>query len=174
MTARQVYLVQVLLLVTWFSVAALVRPSLPERIPIHFGLDGTADAWAQTGFVSWFGLPTVALATALLLWGMVRLARRASPELWNVPEKERFLRLTPEQRAPILARLERMSAICGLVTSAMFLAIHVAVYETAMGHRAGLPWYAFAVMIGGVVLILALAIGETQRAGAEIRRASEG
>ncbi|MEQ9570373.1 MAG: DUF1648 domain-containing protein, partial [Longimicrobiales bacterium] len=42
-------------------------PRLPERIPAHFGADGTPDRWTETTVGSWFLLPAIGLAS----WGLI-------------------------------------------------------------------------------------------------------
>lgn len=170
MTARTIHLANFWLLSIYLVAVAIVWPRLPERIPIHFGLDGTADAWTRTSFLSWFGIPLMAVAMALLLLGTIKLARR-SPNLWNIPEKRRFLLLSPEQRAPIEMRLERVIAIAGILTTTLFMAIHVGMYQAAMGLSTGLSRASMAIAFGSTTAIVVVALFETAAVGREIREA---
>lgn len=77
---------------TWFLVAlglvvaeliylALLYPSLPQQIPVHYNLWGQADGWAAKSIWSVFGL-TLALPAllALVWWGGTTMGRMASKD----------------------------------------------------------------------------------------------
>ena len=77
---------------TWFLVAlglvvaeliylALIYPSLPQQVPVHFNLWGQADGWAEKSIWSVFGL-TLALPAllALVWWGGTAMGRMASKD----------------------------------------------------------------------------------------------
>ncbi|WP_237199433.1 DUF1648 domain-containing protein [Rothia nasimurium] len=77
---------------TWFLVAlglvvaeviylALVYPSLPQQLPVHYSLWGRADGWAEKSIWSVFGL-TFALPAllALVWWGGMAMGRMASKD----------------------------------------------------------------------------------------------
>lgn len=89
------------MLVVW-GLAVAAWPHLPERIPLHFGIEGRPDRWGTTTWWAWFGLPAlgtsigVAMGFLLPRW-MVALARRNSRWL-NVPHKRLFMAL------PVAAR----------------------------------------------------------------------
>lgn len=169
MTARAVHLVNLIFLVAWFAIAITIWPTLPEQLPIHFGVTGQADAWVAKSVFSWFGLPFLAFAMSVGIAGVGLLAR-GSPDLVNVPDKERFLRLSEDRRAAIIQRFVRTLAITGLLCSLMFAALHAGVYHTASGRATGLPWYTNAVMAAAVVGMIAVAILDNRAAGEEIAR----
>ncbi|WP_237210478.1 DUF1648 domain-containing protein [Rothia nasimurium] len=77
---------------TWFLVAlglvvaeliylALIYPSLPQQLPVHYNLWGRADGWAEKSIWSVFGL-TFALPAllALVWWGGMAMGRMASKD----------------------------------------------------------------------------------------------
>lgn len=77
---------------TWFLVAlglvvaeliylALIYPSLPQQVPVHYNLWGRADGWAEKSIWSVFGL-TLALPAllALVRWGGTAMGRMASKD----------------------------------------------------------------------------------------------
>ena len=87
--------------VVWW-LAAAAWPELPERMPVHFDLEGRPDAWVAKSAPSWFLPPALATALGLLLaFGLPawvgRLARRNSPWL-NVPDRAAFRALPEESR----------------------------------------------------------------------------
>lgn len=87
--------------------SALVWPELPERVPGHFGLGGEVTRWDSPSALSWFGLPLVGLALVAMLYGIARLLP-SRPDLFNMPDKDRFLELPAAFRAPVVARMREM------------------------------------------------------------------
>ncbi|MGH1978752.1 DUF1648 domain-containing protein [Rothia sp. L_38] len=77
---------------TWFLVAlglvvaeviylALLYPSLPQQLPVHYNLWGRADGWADKSVWSVFGLTGVLLPLlALIWWSGVAMGRMASKD----------------------------------------------------------------------------------------------
>ena len=157
MEARSIYRLQLLLLALYFAVAAALWNTLPERVPIHFDLAGHPTTWARTSVLSWFGLPLLAAAMTLFLYGIGQ-ASAHTPELWNIPEKERFLALSPAARAPIVAYLRRAMAWSAVLVTFTFISIHVGAYQTAIGRTHGLPWQSHLLNLAplGILLLVVL------------------
>lgn len=77
---------------TWFLVAlglvvaeliylALIYPSLPQQIPMHYNLWGRADGWVDKSVWSVFGLTGILLPLlALVWWGGAAMGRMASKD----------------------------------------------------------------------------------------------
>lgn len=77
---------------TWFLVAlglvvaeliylALIYPSLPQQIPVHYNLWGRADGWADKSVWSVFGLTGILLPLlALIWWSGTAMGRMASKD----------------------------------------------------------------------------------------------
>lgn len=172
MDARSVYRLQLLLLAVYFAAAALLWPTLPDRVPIHFNFAGQPTTWARTSVLSWFGLPLVAAATTLFLYGMGHLSTR-TPSLWSIPEKERFLALDHAARAPIMAYLNRFVAWTAVLVSFTFIGIHIGVYQTATGRSSGLPWWSHLLILAPTGVLLVLALRVTHNAGEQIKQASK-
>jgi uncharacterized membrane protein len=170
MNEKPLRLAALTLLAGLYLGSAAVYPRLPERIPIHFDLAGNPDGWAGTSLLSWFLLPLIATAVA----GMMLVAGRLSeyrPELWNVPEKARFLALPVEARAPVVARLRAFMALMAVMTTALMGVIQAEVFLTATGQGPATPW----LMTGAVVLMLMVtgvaAVRMNGRVAADIREA---
>jgi uncharacterized membrane protein len=155
-SARSVYRLHALILTGWFVLAASVWTRLPARIPTHFDGAGNPTTWSRTTFLSWFGLPLVTVGMALFLYGLFRLTLR-HPALWNIPQKESFLRLSPEARAPVMARLERWMATVGILVSCIFMEAHYSSYQVALGRASRLPWHSD-VVTGGIVALIFLSM----------------
>lgn len=77
---------------TWFLVAlglvvaeliylALLYPSLPQQVPVHYNFWGRADGWADKSIWSVFGLTlTLPALLALVWWGGTAMGRMASKD----------------------------------------------------------------------------------------------
>ena len=171
MHARSVYRLELALLALYFAATATMWPVLPERVPIHFDFAGEPTTWARTSVLSWFGLPLLAAATTLFIYGLGR-ASTHEPDIWNIPEKERFLALSPAARAPIVAYLHRALAWSALLTTIMFIGILIAVYQTATGRNAGLKWQSNLLIWAPLGILIPVALTIARNAGRQIQHAS--
>jgi uncharacterized membrane protein len=115
-------------------------PNLPSRIPTHFDRAGTPDAWSGPSFVSWFLLLSVSLGLHLLMMAVTVPAMR---KYWNIPEKERFLQLTPEQQAPVVKLMQTFGGISALCLGTVMFALQVGTYLVAHGHLKTLHIYIY-------------------------------
>jgi uncharacterized membrane protein len=160
------------LLAGLYAGSAAAYPHLPERIPIHFDFAGNPDAWASTTLLSWFMLPLFATGLAGFLLVLGRLSEYR-PELWNIPEKQRFLALSAEARAPIVARLRTFMALVAVLTTALMGTMQVEVFLIATGQMRPTPW----LIAGAVVLMLVVtgvaAVRMNGRVAVEIREAHQ-
>jgi len=120
---------------------------LPDRIPTHFGLDGTADAWSVRTVWSWFGAPFIGLLlTAGLGW--VRWILPRKPGWVNLPDRTRLADLPEVARRPVNEALSGFMALLQCQLLIIFSLIQFGTYRTAHGQSSQ------GVMI--VVMILAL------------------
>ncbi len=71
---------------------------LPERIPVHLGLDGMPDRFADRSLAKWLLLPLLLLVLQALFEFLARVIVRR-PDLVNIPDKERYVALPPRWRA---------------------------------------------------------------------------
>jgi len=169
MRASTLWRLNVVLLGLHGAGAALAWFYLPSRVPIHFGFRGNPDAWASTSVLSWFSL--VAMSCGLS-WFIHALTMHGPVELWNIPEKQRFLRLSSEQQAPILDQLRAFGALTAICATVVLLALHVGVYLTAQNPSNGLPWYVHLVMLGSLAVLLVMTIPFSRAVRRAIRRAA--
>ena len=151
MNENRLRLLNLLLLAALWAASAAVYPRLPEQIPTHFNLAGTPDAWSPRTLLTWFMLPLIATALVAFLGFMGRVAE-TRPELWNVPEKGKFLDLAPEARAPIVARLRSFMACMGIGTTAVLAIVQAQVYLVAKDGKVPSWLVAAAIMavVGGI------------------------
>ena len=156
MSAATYRLLNLLLLGALFAGSMLVYPTLPERFPRHFDLSGQPDGWMERSVLSWLLLPMIAAAMAGLLEVMTRASAR-NPSLWNVPDKKRFLALTPAEQAPIVRLLQDYMGMVGTASIALLMLVQAAVYDSATSPTPAISPY---VMVGvGLHLAILLATG---------------
>ena len=139
-------------LAAYWAACFVWYPRLPTPYATHFNIRGEPDAWTG-GPAAWFGLPAIATATILLLIGIGKLAQR-TPHLWNIPEKKRFLALTPEQRAPIMPVLSSMMDVAGLYSLLVFIVCQWAIYQSALNGHGTLALMFHVVVWGGMIVLL--------------------
>lgn len=117
-----------------FSVATYTN--LPEQIPQRFDASGEVTKVMSKSLVTWFLLPAIAGAVQLLLSWMGTWASR-KPELFNFPEKERFLKIPPAYRGPVIERLREMVDITGAFTMLVMAYVQVMIWRAALGQSPG-------------------------------------
>jgi uncharacterized membrane protein len=157
MSTQTYRLLNLLLLGALFAGSVMVYPRLPERIPMHFDLSGQPDAWERRSLAAWLMLPVIATGTALLLEAASRHSVR-NPQPWNVPDKARFLALTPGARAPIIHRLQNFMGLVGVTVTVLMMVVQASVYLAAIKPVPRMPAYALAAIVlhVGVLLVAGL------------------
>jgi uncharacterized membrane protein len=129
--------------ITWFT--------LPSRIPTHFGPSGAPDAWSARTLLGWF----MFVGVSLFLHGLIYvITLPGARDTWNIPEKDRFLKLTPEQQQPICKLMRIFGGISSLCLTLTMLTLQIGMYLTARGITQGLPWYINVAMFVPIVCML--------------------
>ena len=165
-SSSSIYRLQLALLLLFFACAAIAWPHLPARIPTHFDFGGRPNRRVATTWISWFGLPSLAVAMTLFLFGIDRLLLR-SPELWNVPDRERFLKMSPAERAPVEAAVHRFVAWCAVLVTCAFIGAQLAVYRSV--EATALPaWIIHGLVWAPVIVVLILVVRMTRYVRAQI------
>lgn len=152
MSIQRYRLLNLVLLAALFAGSAWAYPRLPARIPMHFDFAGRPDRWEARSPISWFLLPAIGLVLALMLQVLAAYSG-GNPELWNLPEKRKFLALHPAEQAPIIARMQAFTARVGVITTVLFGFIQAGIYAAATGREAWLPLWVSA-GIAGMVLVI--------------------
>ncbi len=155
---------------SWLLLAGLILgsllawPHLPAEIPVHFGVDGRPDRWAERNPYSWFALPMVGLLTSVL-FGWIRHRAPEHPEMLNIPGKQKLMALPPEQRARVTRQIIKVLSVVELWTLLILVLIQIGEWVTATG-GAGQRWVLSGValsLLGSPVLLL-LVLLRTQSA----------
>lgn len=143
---------------------------MPERYPIHFGLSGEPDGWAEGP-----GMWVLLMAICTLSFGKAHLAQRfllndPDSALLNVPWKDRFQRLPRERKVQVMRRLNRMLGLLNTGLLLIFLAVMLMVYHTARDPAS--PWVAVSrgSLWLAVALVMVVPLAETVGVRRMIRR----
>lgn len=139
--------VNLVLVVAMAGLALWAWPRLPDTIPVHFGIDGRPDGWADRSLASWFLLPGVALALTALM-GAFRVLIRRYPRMVNLPDRTKLSELPEAAREPVLEMLSGFLAMVQAEMLVIFGLIQLASYRAAMGEPSQ----------GTMVLVLILAV----------------
>ncbi|MEX2530528.1 MAG: hypothetical protein WD960_07135 [Gemmatimonadota bacterium] len=138
----------------WLAIS--LGASLPYRYPIHFGLTGTPDAWAEGP-----GMWVLLVAICAISVGQLHLFQRflvVDPDssFLNMPHKKLFMKL-PRQRRLVVVR--RANRLLGLVNTGMLLtysAVLLLIWSSARnpgGTGAQVANFLFLTVVVGVVVI---------------------
>lgn len=133
-----------------FAFAFATYGGLPPEIPTRFGFDGTVNEVTSKSIQFWFGLPFIALGVHLLIFTLGQsLPRR--PELFNFPDKARFLRLPRAYQGPVITAMQRLMDVMALLVTLVIAAAQAMMWRAADGHEGG------ALHIAVLVLSVAIA-----------------
>lgn len=135
-------------IVASFALAIVYFDSLPERIPIHFGLNGQPDGWAGKAMI--FVLPSMGLFSFILLC-LAGKFPQFSKKPW----------LTEEQNQRRFEASRRILPWLNLQIGAMFAYIEWETIQTANGVANGINP---TVMIGFVASVIVFSIYLTIKA----------
>lgn len=143
--------VNVVLVIFLVGMVLFYYNQLPERIPVHFGADGTPNGWAGKGMM------LILLIVALVLSGIFYIIMfaipglRKRPHLLSIPHKDRFLAL-PEEKQQVYWDLMKEYLACFAVTmNILWLTAIGGTLQVALGHVKRLPSWA---LWPGLILML--------------------
>ncbi|MGB3542264.1 DUF1648 domain-containing protein [Rubrivirga sp.] len=147
-------------------------PHLPDRIPVHFGLDGEPDQWAERFLLAWLTLPLVGVALAVVLEAVATWAvRHPDRQTVNVLSQRALMELPVERRVPVLERVASMLYWTGAVSLVALAAIQVGTWEAATGEDG--PGWVLAGTLGVAAGSLGILVWGLARIEGEIKRQRE-
>jgi uncharacterized membrane protein len=121
--------------------AFIVWPSLPARVPIHFGVSGPPDGWAPRGALAIFP------GAAIFAYLPISFAQRKGR--YNFP-----VRVTPANADRLHALARRLLSSLKVVMAAIFTYVFWLCAAIARGRASELPpWFLPAVIVVMVALI---------------------
>ncbi|MGB0102293.1 MAG: DUF1648 domain-containing protein [Nocardioides sp.] len=143
-----------LLITAVYAVLVVIAASrLPDRVPLHFGLRGTADQWGSRS-EALVAFTLVGGGVAVLMGGLTTIMSRVPlRSTWvNLPHQD-WWTATPEREARARERLVSDGYLIGAATMAVLCLALVLTLVAALGDEGGLPGGGW--LIGGAVLALA-------------------
>jgi uncharacterized membrane protein len=146
-----------------------VWDKLPERMPLHFGIDGNPDSWGAKSILSWFIMPAIAVGLTVLMYGIAALIIR-HPEFINMPDKKKFLELPVESRKNVSAALKGMLYWVGVLLNVVFVLVQFGSYRAAIGMP--MPGLILTAVLIGIVTSPLLAVVALLRMQSLINAAS--
>jgi uncharacterized membrane protein len=155
-----------------FAVAILGHAAQPDRVPVHFGLAGVPDRWADKSWGNTLAVPLVAVGITALIYASAQLVgwARKHPDMLNLPDKAAFLALPPELQAPIWRHMKAMAYWLAVPVIVVFLGIEVlTVRATEAGTLQVWPMIALTGLITGLIFVLLAVL--TIRLSRAVRRA---
>jgi uncharacterized membrane protein len=115
-----------------FGLAYGTWGALPTEVPLGLDASGNAERLTEKIFWSWFGLPVLALATVGLLAGLRALMPR-HPELFNHPEKDRFLKLPESFRGPVYLELGAILDVTAIFVGLSVIEVQFLLFRAGTG-----------------------------------------
>lgn len=146
-------------LVVHAAYLAWVYPSLPEKYPTHFGINGAPDAWSDTGFFSvWMLVVLNAVFLAFFSWA-------PSAEFLMKHKRQYDLsKLTPEGRVDIERHARQLFREMSLVLTLFFATISVGGVRVALGAATTLPFFLFIPFLALLLLVVGIRSFQLNRA----------
>lgn len=124
---------------------AATYAGLPPEIPTKISSRGVVTHTEAKTFIHWFLPVGIAALTQAFLTGL-SLVLPGKPELFNFPEKERFLALPSEYRPPVIERMQFAMDIIGVLTMLVMFYVQFMLWRTASGHPNTLGFAALMVL----------------------------
>lgn len=109
---------------------------LPDRIPTGIDANGDPRGYRDRALWFWMLVPLI----ALLIQGMLEWIRRslpAKPHLFNFPDKERFLKLPPPYRGPVIAAMRSTLDVVTAVGHLPLVFVQYMLWQSARGVNTG-------------------------------------
>lgn len=132
---------------------------LPDKIPVHFGLDGTPDGWAGKGDL--MNILALVLGVNALFYLIIIAIPwlRKHPALLNIPHKDRFLALPLEKQRVYWDLLKEFMAGIAVSVNILFLTAIWGTIRVGLGEAEKLPagsiWPGLILMLVVIVIYTA-------------------
>jgi peptidoglycan/LPS O-acetylase OafA/YrhL len=118
----------------------------------------------------WYLLPVI--ATVLILFIYVASSVPV-PEMWKLSRQDvqRFRALAPDVQARVVEAVQRSTAITLILVTIALMGLQIGIYVTAVEGLDRMPWYAEALILGPIALLLLLAFHHRSKLRKQIRTA---
>lgn len=138
-----------LVFLTTFAYALWLYPQLPDRIPMHFGPDGTPDVWGARGTI--FLSVGLSLFMQVFLTVIPKFGASLSPKI----------RTSKDPAAELAWATRFIEGVRGWIAG-LFLVLLWSTASVATGNAQGLGWVFFSYVGIGLAVILAVAMRGSQ------------
>jgi len=128
------------ILLTLLIFSCVVWEKLPEKVPMHYSLNGKPDYWGNKSFFTWFLLPLITIGLNIFIYGISILIKKY-PKLLNIPNRDTFLKLPSQKKGPVLKLVEEMFYWVCLPINCLMLSVRIGDYQVAIGNRNELMWH---------------------------------
>ncbi|PSQ61295.1 MAG: DUF1648 domain-containing protein [Bacteroidetes bacterium QH_10_64_19] len=155
---RLVHIVNAGLLALLIGGSLWLFPGLPDQVPRHFGIGGTADAYWEATLLHWMGLPCIAVAVAALVYGAAWWIG-TPPYSISVPNQQQYDMLDPSDKRVVIGHVQAFLHWTATAMLALFLVAQWSTYQVAMSGASTLPGYGLAVSLGMPVVLVIAALG---------------
>jgi peptidoglycan/LPS O-acetylase OafA/YrhL len=118
----------------------------------------------------WYLLPVI--ATVLILFIYVASSVPV-PEMWKLSRQDvqRFRALAPDVQARVVEAVQRSTASTLILVTIALMGLQIGIYVTAVEGLDRMPWYAEALILGPIALLLLLAFHHRSKLRNQIRTA---
>ena len=134
---------------------------LPDTIPMHFGMNGKPDRFADKTVLSWFWMPTLGTVFAVLIGfvgpGWLRGMAHANSEMLNMPDRKRFRALSADARVRVMDATLMPLMWLGIVLQALFGWIVYSSAQVALENWQRTPMTVTLVAIG-LIMVCSVAL----------------
>jgi len=138
----------ILVVVSWMT-AAYYWDKLPAVIPVHFGIDGLANGWADKSLLNVFLIPII---QTLMLAGFAFLYRK--PQYSNIPTTMWLMALPKKQRDNAFDMIRIMLTGTILFISVLFTYITYEMNVSAFDAKSGLSTWVMLTLLGLMIIWL--------------------
>jgi uncharacterized membrane protein len=142
-------------------------PSLPERYPVHFDINGIPNRWVAGDSKEWFFVLGISALLNAVFIGTGFAIKHTPVGFVNVPHKERFLKLPRERQLDVLMGFGKMLLAMAIGLNLLMLGIYVVLYQVAL-QRMAFP--SVTPMVAVPVLLVLMMLGWTLKISRQIRR----
>ncbi|MBD3299464.1 MAG: DUF1648 domain-containing protein [candidate division Zixibacteria bacterium] len=124
--SRILAIIHIALIIALWLIPTFAYNSLPDRIPVHFNLDGQPDRWEDKSGWTLYMLPAVWTVIGGLIFVLLRY-RRA----FNYPQKDEISKLPEQYQTPVHILNRQFILAVFVVIGAMFVYLEYAIVDSA-------------------------------------------
>jgi len=133
-----------------------VFPTLPARVPRHFGLGGTADAYWEATLLHWMAIPLIAIVVVGVVYGATWWVG-TTPSAISVPNQQQYDALRSADQRVIVGDVQTFLYGTATAMLVLFGVAQGSTYHVATSATDTLPGGVRGLTLGVPVLLLGAA-----------------